>query len=204
MLNGFPAPESADVTTKSWIDSLLFIEGGSPPGPIEQPLTGYDAHAVFYAKSLVAKNAKPLTEEAVRSFWTYVTGAGRAQSESWFSIINLYGGRDSKINAPPDTSAAYSDRDALWVFQNYGSAPDVGSYSQSTTDFVTGLNTAITNVQTDGDFGAYLNYQDPLLTPQEASNLYYGADLAAKLATLKKQVDPTCVFWNPQAICGTS
>ncbi|KAL9114221.1 MAG: hypothetical protein Q9227_001643 [Pyrenula ochraceoflavens] len=205
MLNGFPAPASADVSSKDWTDSLLFIEGGSPPGPLQEPTTGYNQHAVFYAKSLVAQNSNPLSEDAVRSYWTYVTGPGRSQpAGSWFSIINLYGGRDSKINSPPDNTAAYSDRDALWVFQNYASAPDVGTYSQSQTDFIAGLNTAITNVQTDGNFGAYLNYQDPLLTPQQASDLYYGADLAAKLATYKKELDPKCVFWNPQAICPSS
>lgn len=117
MLQDFPAAASADVTAKDWLDSLLFIEGGSPPGPLAQPLTGYDAHDTFYAKSLVTRNANPLTEDAVRSFFNYVITTGRSQSESWFSIINLYGGLDSQINTQSSDSSAYSDRDSLWVFQ---------------------------------------------------------------------------------------
>lgn len=123
MLQGFPTPNSADVTSKDWLDSLLFIEGGSPPGPLAQPLSGYNAHDTFYAKSLVTKNATPLTQTAIQSFFNYVINTGRTQSESWFSIINLYGGLDSQINTPAVDSAAYSDRDALWVFQVSPIAP---------------------------------------------------------------------------------
>ncbi|RDW65494.1 hypothetical protein BP5796_10186 [Coleophoma crateriformis] len=200
LLQDFPTPNSADVTAKDWLDSLLFIEGGSPPGPLAQPLTGYSAHDTFYAKSLVTKNAEPLTQAAVQSFFDYVINTGRSQSESWFTIINLYGGLGSQINQPSNSSSAYSDRDSLWVFQNYGTS-GTAAYTQGITEFVTGLNTAITDVQTDGDFSAYLNYLDPMLSKQDAQDLYYGADLAAQLLTIKNQVDPDCVFWNPQSIC---
>lgn len=86
------------------------------------------------------------------------------------------------------------------IEQNYGTS-GASPYSDGITDFITGLNTAITDVQTDGNFTAYLNYLDPMLTKEEAQDLYYGADLASKLLTIKNEVDPDCVFWNPQAIC---
>jgi hypothetical protein len=73
-------------------------------------------------------------------------------------------------------------------------------FSPEIKTFVTGLNTALTNAQPDGDFLAYPNYLDPELTPVEAARLYYGSTTYNKLVNLKKALDPKAVFWNPHAI----
>lgn len=63
-----------------------------------------------------------------------------------------------------------------------------------------GLNTAVTSAQPETTFDAYLNYVDPSLTAAQAHKLYYGAETYARLAAIKKVVDPKQTFWNPQAI----
>ena len=118
--------------------------------------------------------------------------------QSWFSIINLYGGPNSQINVIPSTSSSYSDRANLWVFQNY--ARRVGSTSSAIISFVAGLNNALTSAQPQTAFGAYANYVDPELTAAEAHSLYYDAPTYAKLNAIKNEVDPGKVFWNPQAV----
>lgn len=113
MLNGFPSPETTSIQALSWLDSLEHEAGG----PLSEPLTGYNAHDTFYAKSIVTRNAQPLTFAALSSFWNFIITQGRSSANPWFSIINLYGGRDSQINVKPTIPSAYSDRDSLWVFQ---------------------------------------------------------------------------------------
>jgi FAD binding domain len=112
MLNGFPAA-TPSIQALGWIDSLVHENNGQP---LSEPLSGYNAHDTFYAKSIVSHNAQPLTLAALESFWGYVINKGQS-FPSWFSIINLYGGRDSQINVQPLAPSSYADRDALWVFQ---------------------------------------------------------------------------------------
>jgi hypothetical protein len=116
MLVGWPAPESKTLTTMSWIDSLQNMAGDDP---LSQPLTGYNEHDNFYAKSIVTKNSEPISQSAALSFWQYVISKAESISSVgyWFTIINIYGGFDSQINVPAVGSSAYGDRDALWVIQ---------------------------------------------------------------------------------------
>jgi Berberine and berberine like/FAD binding domain/Chitin recognition protein len=195
MLAGFPAASSTTIASLSWLDSLVNEAGG----PLRQPLTGYSAHNSFYAKSIVTHNAQPLTAGALKSFFNYVITKGRASPISWFTIINLYGGIDSQINSIPATASAYSDRDALWVFQIYGSASSA-PLPPAVDRLVAGLSAALTTAQPSGDFGAYLNYIDPALTPVQAALLYYGRDTYARLRALKQKFDPLALFWNPLAV----
>lgn len=198
MLTGWPSPESKTLTNLSWIDSLQSQAGSDP---LSQPLTGYNEHDTFYAKSIVTKTCEPISQSASLSFWQYIINKGQSISSigSWFTIINIYGGYDSQINVPAVGSSAYGDRDALWVFQNYGSS---GSkpWNPSIETYIDNLNTALTNAQPYGNFSAYLNYVDPELTATQAAVLYYGGDLYDHLVTIKDVVDPKDVFWNPQAI----
>lgn len=72
-------------------------------------------------------------------------------------------------------------------------------YSPEITTFVDGLNMALTAAQPDGDFLAYPNYLDPMLS-LEAARLYYGPTTYSKLAKIKRDVDSEVLFWNPRAI----
>ncbi|KAI4940036.1 uncharacterized protein J4E92_001324 [Alternaria infectoria] len=198
MLEGLPKADNTTIATRNWLDALQDIAEGEP---LVEPLTGYNNHQTFYTKSIVTREAKPLTRRALESFAGYVISKGLSADSPWETYISLYGGRDSQINVPSPDSAAYSHRDSLWVFQNIGSSANMlPPFESSIKAFVQGLNTALTDAQPDGDFLAYPNYLDPELTPAEAHRLYYGDATYGKLSVIKESVDPNRVFWNPQAI----
>ena len=204
LLAGLPTPSWTNIHSLSWLDSLVALANNAP---LQQPLTGYSAHDDFFAKSVVTPASNPLTAEALTNYFSFINanGVNNATTGSWFSIINLYGGPDSQIDAVPASSAAYSDRSALWVAQHYGhtgSNNQGAPYPEASIDFVDGLNTALTEVMAKQGvvFGAYQNYVDPSLSAQQAHDLYYGRETYARLLGIKEQVDPGRVFWNPQSV----
>jgi len=200
MLAGFPAgtASGASVQQVSWIQALNNVANGDP---LTEPLgSAYTYHDTFYAKSVVTREAQPLTPTSMSSFFTYMI-SHRGSNSPFFSIVDLYGGPGSAINVPSSTSSAYSDRDALWVFQNYGrTANSQPPFDPAITGLIDGLNDAITNPQPGGDFTAYLNYVDPDLSATTAAEVYYGTQTYEKLLGIKTAVDPGALFWNPQAI----
>jgi len=171
------------------------------PQPLQQPTTGYNVHDDFFAKSLTVPSSSPLTKAALESYFAYIIRNGVNPTSPWFSIINLYGGPDSQINVPSPSSTAYSDRSALWVLQHYSYTHNTGSpFPPADFGFVGGLNTAITSAMPDTTFGGYLNYVDPSMSAAEAHSAYYDAPTYARLVSIKHEVDPGNVFWNPQSV----
>lgn len=193
LLRGLPS-STPSVKALGWIDSLTAL---SNEASLQEPLTGYNAHDTFFAKSITVPESGPLTAAALNSYFAYITQT--AKPSSWFSIINLYGGPGSAINSRDTTFSSYSDRSSLWVFQNYGFTSG-GALPSATIGFIDGMNNAIENAQPQTQFGAYLNYVDPSLDPETAHSLYYGTDVYNRLLAIKQVVDPGMVFWNPQAI----
>ena len=178
---------TATVQSMSWYDYLVKASGETT---ITTPTTGYDLHDNFFAKSVTVPESDGLTSTTLNALFDYLKTAGDVE---YFVIINLYGGPGSAINTKDTTFAAYSDRNSLWVLQNYG-------FTSDSIDFINGINSAIINAQPQTSFGAYLNYVDPSYDAATAHKLYYGDAVYARLAALKQQVDPQAVFWNPQAI----
>lgn len=195
MVSGYPATDLT-VTKLGYVEGLQDL---ADPDPLQQPLSGYNLHDTFYAKSIVTKNAKPLSTAAIRSFWSYVIN--HQGQGPFFSITNLYGGPGSQINIPPVHGSSFANRDAMWVIQNYGhTGSGQPPFDPSIITLIAGLNNATTFAQPDGDFSAYPNYVDPDLTAIEAAKLYYGPTTYNKLLKIKAEVDPDHVFWHPQAI----
>jgi hypothetical protein len=193
LLSTLPAPSSSSVQTVGWLDSLTTLGG---LGTLTEPQTGYTAHENFFAKSVTVP--QPLTSDAITSYFNYMITANAPTT--WFAGIDLYGGPDSQINVKDTNFAAYGDRNSLWVAQHYAYASVGASFPSAGLDFVNGMNDAMTSKMPNVDFGAYLNYVDPSLSPDQAHTLYYGSTLYGQLATLKAQVDPQNVFANPQSI----
>jgi hypothetical protein len=175
------------VESLGWYDFLVKTSGEST---IKTPVTGYDLHDNFFAKSVTVPESDGLTASTTNALYDYLKTAG---SVEYYMIINLYGGPGSQINKKDTSFAAYNDRDSLWVLQNYGLTGD-------SVNFINGLNDAIIKAQPQTKFGAYLNYVDPSYDAATAHKLYYGDAVYSRLAALKKQVDPQSVFWHPQAI----
>jgi hypothetical protein len=157
----------------TWYQSQVFFAGFEDTYNTNntiEPLTGYDEHDKFFAKSVTVPETTPLTRDAVLNYFTYIIEKGQHAPSNWFSIINLYGGRDSQINSRKGPEyGAYTDRDSLWVIQHYANvnfdphSPDT-SFPQPVMDFVSGLNTALTEKMPNTSFGAYYNYADPTLS----------------------------------------
>ncbi|PQE22021.1 glucooligosaccharide oxidase protein [Rutstroemia sp. NJR-2017a BBW] len=191
--------DSQNITLLTWLDTLATL---AAPDPLQEPLFGYNIHDTFYVKSIVTKNDSPLTPDAVHSFFSYIL-ANQSPEIPYFSIINLYGAQDSAISRPRigGSSSAYTDEDALWVFQNYGYTPNhLPPWDDRITDVIEGMNDAVFCAQPNGNFSGYANYIDPNLTPVEAAQMYYGPQTYDRLLGIKTQVDSEFVFWNPQAV----
>lgn len=175
------------VQSMAYYDYLVKVSGEAS---LKTPLTGYDEHDNFFAKSLTVPESAGLTEATLNALFDHLATAGDVE---FYIIINLYGGPGSAINSKDTNFAAYNDRDSLWVLQNYGLTGD-------SVDFVNGINDVMVKAQPQTKFGAYLNYVDPSYDAATAHKLYYGDAVYARLAALKKVVDPQSVFWHPQAI----
>ncbi|KAL8893637.1 MAG: hypothetical protein Q9192_005075, partial [Flavoplaca navasiana] len=174
ILRTLPTPSSTKIKSFSWIDSLADMWSS----PLPQPLTGYDNHDNFYAKSILVPETTPLTVRkpppyptislispqptALLNYFTYIATNG-SKTPSWFSELNLLGGPSSKINTPQYPSA-YSHRNSLWVLQHYAIVPaNANGNTKPTIDFVKGLNEAL-----GMGYKGYLNYVDPELSAKEA------------------------------------
>ncbi|KAF1844760.1 carbohydrate-binding module family 18 [Cucurbitaria berberidis CBS 394.84] len=187
LLRTLPSASVNVVQSMSWYDYLVKV---SDKTAIKEPLTGYDEHDTFFAKSVTVPEPDGLVAKTVNALYDYLKTNGDVE---YFVIINLYGGPGSAINSKDTTFAAYSERNSLWVLQNYG-------YGAESVDFINGINNAIITAQPQTTFGAYLNYVDPSYDAATAHRLYYGTAVYSRLAALKQQVDPQSVFWHPQAI----
>ncbi|KAF1997187.1 Glucooligosaccharide oxidase [Amniculicola lignicola CBS 123094] len=188
-LRGVPAPVNVNVGSYSWYDYLVLV---SDKDTIKEPLTGYDEHDHFFAKSVTVPEKDGLKENTFNQLWDYLSKGSPAP---YFIITNLYGGPGSSINYKTEHFAAYADRDSLWVLQNYGDTENPANI-----DFINGINDVIIKSQPETTFGAYLNYVDPSYDAATAHKVYYGDAIYGKLLKLKQKYDPRKIFWNPQAI----
>ncbi|KAL8954546.1 MAG: hypothetical protein Q9183_007060, partial [Haloplaca sp. 2 TL-2023] len=196
LLRTLPAPTSQSVKSLTWIQSLTTLANGQP---LQQPTTGYNLHDNFFAKSLVVPTSGPFTQSTLTNYFNYIIST--PAPSPWYTILNLYGGLDSQINAKPTSFSAYSDRTALWVLQNYGyTASPTQPFPQSVIPFVEGLSNSITSAQPGTVFPGYGNYVDPTLSAKQAHAAYFDEGTYARLVGIKGAVDPGRVFWNPQAI----
>ena len=187
LLRTLPDPVSPLVEAMNWYDYQIKVSGKTS---IKVPVGGYNDHEDFFAKSVTVPESSGLSAAALDALYDHLRSGS---AKEWYIIINLYGGPGSAINTKDIKFAAYDDRNSLWVLQNWG-------YGSTPMDFIQGINDAIIKAQPQTTFGAYLNYVDPTYDPATAHKLYYGDEVYARLLSIKKQVDPQSVFWNPQAI----
>ncbi|KAI5818346.1 hypothetical protein BZA77DRAFT_277506 [Pyronema omphalodes] len=195
-LNDGKAPRTA-VNTYGWIASLTELDGTT----LQTSVRGYDKHDTFYAKSIITKESTPLSLTALNSMFNYLYTHPAPPNTWWMIISNLYGGLGSVINSyPPSTDSAstssYANRDSGYVLQFYGStASTQPPFNNQIMTFVKSIVRALG--EEAENLSAYAPYSDPELTQAEAQQRYWGASVP-RLKTIKSQVDPKGILYNPQ------
>ncbi|KAK1219457.1 hypothetical protein PQX77_017829 [Marasmius sp. AFHP31] len=194
-LNTQPTPDNMTLTSGTWIEVLAAGAAGDlNTTGIEMP------RDTFYAKSLMTPEDGPLlTEEAMNAMMKYLAEDGYESDTFWHVEIEIYGGRDSAINAVPLNDTAFGHRNALFTFQPYASTGNfLPPFDNHIYGFVDGMVSSITdNMPRDWAWGAYANYIDSRL--EDWQHRYYGLHYE-RLQALKKIVDPAYTFQFPTSI----
>lgn len=147
--------------------------------------------AWFYSKSLAFTPQTLIPASGIDNLFQYLM-TQPSGALGWFVIFDLAGGA---INDVPMDATAYANRDALYWLQSY--AVSAGPVSQSTIDFLDGINSVIETSLPGTRFGSYPGYVDPRLPNGQLA--YWGSNVP-RLQQIKAAIDPTDVFHNPQSV----
>lgn len=147
--------------------------------------------AWFYSKSLSFSPQTLIPPSGIDNLFQFLAKQASG-TPAWFVIFDLAGGA---INDVPTSSTAYPHRNSLYWMQSY--AATVGGVSQTTVNFLDGINNIIAASLPGADFGAYAGYVDPRLP--DGQRAYWGSNLP-RLQQIKGVVDPMDVFHNPQSV----
>ncbi|KIM37158.1 Glucooligosaccharide oxidase [Hebeloma cylindrosporum] len=147
--------------------------------------------AAFYSKSLAFRPDTLIPDSGLQSLFKFIHDANKG-TLAWVVIFDLEGGA---VNDVPLNASAYAHRDTLFYLQSY--AIGLGKISQTTRNFLDGINNVIKQAMPGIDFGAYAGYVDAHLPNGQQD--YWGANYP-RLQQIKAQLDPQEVFWNPQSV----
>ncbi|KAH9917721.1 uncharacterized protein B0H18DRAFT_1200507 [Fomitopsis serialis] len=195
-LDAMTAPAQVNVT--SWLDNLVLLAGSAIAST---PQSIAAENNTFYAKSLTTPSDAPMSQEAITALASWMSVEGWYTDTNWFVQLELYGGNSSQIDTIPSNATAYFNRHDLWTIQFYTSSADAEPpFPREGFAFLDGLVASITaNEPESYNYGAYPNYVDPRLPPNEWHALYFGSNFE-RLQQIKTEVDPTGVFTFPQSM----
>jgi hypothetical protein len=145
----------------------------------------------FYSKCLAFKSGDVPETQAVDKLFAYLDEAKKG-TPLWFLNFELQGGATNDV---PREAAAYAHRDVLLYSESFGI--DLVKVSDTTVNFLTGINKTITDSMPGREWGSYPGYVDPKLPNGQVS--YWGENLP-RLERIKRRVDPGDVFHNPQSV----
>ncbi|KAF8459293.1 hypothetical protein BDZ91DRAFT_777538 [Kalaharituber pfeilii] len=204
-----PAGTTITTTTAGWLDTLKAIAWAQT---LEVPLTGYNEHDTFFAKSVVATQSNPQNSSVITSFFNFLATHENTTDFVWWVLADLYGGVHSEINKGSLAGSSYAHRDSLWTWQLYSYTNSrQPPYPAAGITFMNSMAASMLDKMNPEDRKGYVNYVDPTLSAAEAHQFYYGNDKwdgssgpgegrLDRLLRIKQQVDPDMLFWNPQAI----
>jgi hypothetical protein len=147
--------------------------------------------SAFYSKSLAFTANDIIPDATVDTWFKYLDEVDKG-TLIWFAIFDLEGGATNDI---AKDATAYGHRDALFYLQTY--AINMLTVSNTTRNFVQGMNDVITKGMPGHQLGAYAGYVDPAL--QNAQQQYWNTNYP-KLQQIKKMIDPQDIFHNPQSV----
>ncbi|KAF8878851.1 glucooligosaccharide oxidase [Infundibulicybe gibba] len=193
-LTSLAPPRNISLQSGTYIESVANI-GGGPLDTTAAP----DKNDTFYAKSLMTPEKSPMSNSALRAFASYMANQGFDSNTNWFVEVELYGGKNSAINAVAPDATAFAHRSSMFTIQFYASSESgLPPYPTSGLSFLDGMVNSITsNSPPNWDYGAYPNYIDSRLKDWQWR--YYGRHYE-RLRSLKKMYDPRDLFDFPTAI----
>ncbi|KAF8181872.1 glucooligosaccharide oxidase [Mycena galopus ATCC 62051] len=194
-LNTLPPPNNKTITNGSYIESVEVLSDT----PLNTSM-GADIYDTFYAKSLMTPESAPMSNDTIKDFVSYVANEGFESKTDWFVQVELYGGKNSTINAIPSNWTAFAKRDTLFTIQFYASSEAHDPpYPMEGFTFMDGMVNSILKKQPkDWKYGTYLDYIDDALCNATNWELYYGSNYG-QLRSLKTKLDPNNTFSFP---CG--
>ncbi|KIL58656.1 Glucooligosaccharide oxidase [Amanita muscaria Koide BX008] len=194
-LSQLPKPVSINNKVGSYIDIVTYLGGLGTLDVHSKP----DTPNTFYAKSLMTPEASPIGDKALNAFTTYLSNQGFSTDLDWFIQLEMYGGKNSAINAVSVDATAFARRNALWTIQFYASSPNhQPPFPDSGLTWLDDLVSSITsNSPPDWDYGAYTNYIDNRLSNWQ--HMYYASHYG-RLQSLKQKYDPKNTFSFPESI----
>ncbi|KAL2187852.1 hypothetical protein L209DRAFT_743074 [Thermothelomyces heterothallicus CBS 203.75] len=124
---------------------------------------------------------------------------------SWYIIIDMYAGPNSAATRVTPGTRSYAFRDPerhLFLYELYDRS--FGPYPDDGFGFLDGWVDAFTGGLDASDWGmymySYINYPDPRLDRAEAQEVYYRQNLDRLRRIKQQQLDPTELFYYPQAV----
>ncbi|KAF8221443.1 glucooligosaccharide oxidase [Tricholoma matsutake] len=158
-----------------------------------------DFHDTFYTKCIMTPEDSPMSNSALTAFMNYLGNEGVSSTTKWFVLIELYGGKNSAVNAVHPEATAFAHRQSTFTMSFYASSPTLlPPYPQDGFTFVEGMqNSIVSNSPSNWDYGAYVNYLDDRLPDWQYR--YYGSHYH-RLQSIKRKYDPRDIFNFPTAI----
>ena len=148
--------------------------------------------ASFYSKSMAFTQNSLMPNSTIEKLFYYLDTA-KKDTLAWFIDFDLQSGATSDY---PMDSTAYAHRDVLYWLQSYA-INLAGPISNTTYDFLDGINDVIAEGVPDAATRAYPGYVDPRMP--NAQQKYWGSNLP-RLERIKAAIDPKDIFHNPQSV----
>ncbi|KXT08743.1 hypothetical protein AC579_4141 [Pseudocercospora musae] len=146
----------------------------------------------FYSKSLKYTQYTLLSDAAVDTLFQYIDQTPKGVL-IWFIVWDLNGGAIADIR---QDATAYWNRDALFFQQSYV-ADVLAPITQTSYNFLNGINEVAKRLRPGSDDSAYPGYVDHLLP--DPLKAYWGRNVP-RLIQIKGEYDPANTFRNPQSI----
>ncbi|KAE8343130.1 hypothetical protein BDV24DRAFT_161943 [Aspergillus arachidicola] len=146
----------------------------------------------FYEKSLSFEMDKLPSNSTAQALFHYLDTADKGTA-TWFVVISIAGGATNDV---PVDATAYAQRNVMFYVESFG-INLLGRVSQTTVDFLDGINNLVNETVPGSDRNVYPGFVDPFLP--NAQEAYWGPNLP-KLQKIKAAIDPNDVFHNPQSV----
>ncbi|KAF8219076.1 FAD-binding domain-containing protein, partial [Tricholoma matsutake] len=117
--------------------------------------TGPDFHDTFYAKSIMTPESSPMSISAITAFMNCLAYEGFSSTMQWFSLLELYGGKNSAVNAVDPGATAFAHRRSTFTILVYASSSNnLPPFPQDGFSFLDGMvNSIVSDSPPNWDYG---------------------------------------------------